>query len=184
MVLNAGFDVCLRFDVFAGWDVRWVMALYGLLFFLWVLALAGLPNKTVLVALALAEFGAILNSLAPSFASLGSGREFWNATSTAIVDVWLVSIFVTACSVVIRGTVISKIKRGYAELLIVPKQRFLVPIAIWSGVIMLPYYLQTFIPQWLLDNRFMIASQLLVWGWVAFELPFYIMYKRMPDYEE
>ncbi len=181
MLLNLVFDLCLRFGLLAGWDIRWTMVSYGLLFFLWVLTLSGFPNKTVFIVVMLADLGSVFHGLAPEMSAVGTGSSFWDTTSTSIVHVWLTSIFVVSVSVIFRGTVLSMIERGYADLLVVPKQRFLIPIALWSGMIMIPFYLHGVVPEWLYEHRFALAVQLLVWGWVAFELPFYIMYKRMHE---
>lgn len=179
MVLNLIFDLCVRYGVMSGWDIRWVMASYGLLFFVWVLALSGIPNKVTFFVLALAELGSVFHGLAPELAAVGSGKAFWYGASTTILHVWFTSIFVVAGSAIIRGTIISVHDKGFVTLLTIPRQRFMVPIAMWSGMIMIPHYLHGIVPEWLYQNRFLIAGHLLVWGWVAFELPFYIIYKRI-----
>jgi hypothetical protein len=179
MLLNMGFNIALQTGLLTGWDIRWVIAGHGFLFFLWTAALAGIFDRTTVVVLLLLDFFAAYRGLAPQLQMAGTGGHFWDITSTSIIDVWLMSILVVSLSAIVKSSFFSKLERGYSELLVIPKRRFLIPIAMWASLIVLPNYLGDLVPDFVKHNRFKIAGLLLVWGWVAFELPFYIMYKRM-----
>jgi len=179
MLINMGFDVAVQFNLLAGWDIRWVTVGYGLLFFIWVATLAKAFDTATVVVLIVVDIFTAYWGILPNIQSAGSGTQFWNATSTSIVNVWLVSILIVSMSAILKGSFGSTIQRGYSELLIIPKRRFLIPIAMWAAVIVLPEFLGNKAPEFIHQNRFKIAGQLLVWGWVAIELPFFIMYKRL-----
>ena len=179
MLLNLCFDLAIQFDMLADWDIRWVMVGYGFLFFAWVAALIGNFDRITVIALLAIAVSAIYFGVVPQLRSVGSGQEFWDLTSTSIVHVWMLAILVACLSAIIKSSLVSKIKQGYSELLIIPKRRFLIPIAMWSAMWLIPDILPSSFPKFIGQHRAQIAALLLVWGWFAFELPFYLMYKRM-----
>jgi hypothetical protein len=179
MLLNMIFNIVVQLGLLSGWDNRLVLACYGFLFFLWVAALAGIFDRVTVAVLLLADLFAAYNGLLPAIQAAGTGESFWHSMSTSIIQVWMMSILVVSVSAIAKSSVVSKWKRGYSALLTIPKRRFLIPIAMWAAVIVLGEHLSSYVPDIVVKNRFKIAALLLVWGWVAFELPFYIMYKRL-----
>lgn len=164
---------------FSGWDIRLMMAGYEFALFLWVLALAGNLRKSTFVVMLVIDLAVMAKGMWPSVQATGVGQDFWNDTSTTIVDVWQTSIFVIIASMTVRSTIVARFKGEYVDILTNPKKRFLLPIGAWALVDELPVYLKPIIPFWVFDNRFQIAAQVLVWGWVGLELPFYFMYRRL-----
>ncbi len=179
MLLDMAFNLALNFHLLEGWDIRLLMVGYGFAVFLWVLALSGAFNKTTFVAVLLLDLTLIYTEILPSMQAAGTGQDFWFKTSTGIVEVWLLSTFVVVSSIVIRSTLIAKIRGKFVDLLTNPKKRFLLPIGAWAGIILLSGQLRDYLPPWIVRHRFDIAAQILVWGWVALELPFFIMYHRV-----
>ena len=178
MLINMGFNIALNFGAFAGFDSRWVIAIYGFLFFVWVATLAGAFDRITVVVLLLVELVVVVKGLLPQFQAVGTGFSFWHLTSTVVLQIWMFSILVVCLSAIFKSSILSVWERGYSELLIIPKRRFLVPIALWSLIWTLPHLMSGQIPAVVQQYKSQIAGQLLVWGWVAFELPFYMMYKR------
>ena len=179
MLLNMGFNIALQAGLLSNWDYRWIFAGHGFLFFLWVAALAGIFDRVTVVVLILVDLLAVYRGLLPQFQIAGTGETFWHMTSTSIIHVWLISILVVSLSAIFKSSLISLWENGYSQLLVIPKRRFLIPIAAWATIILLPEYLGGMLPAFIYQKRFIIAGFALVWGWVAIELPFYIMYKRM-----
>jgi hypothetical protein len=179
MVLDLFFDAAMSLGAFAHGDTRWVLAVYGFGVFLWVLALSGALAKHMVVTLLLLELGVVLNGLWVPLRTAGIGADFWDLASSRIVDVWMVSILVVVLSTVFKSTVGARLRHMRADLLTNPRKRFLLPIGAWALMILLPSYLPPDIAQFLAQDRYRIAGQLLVWGWVAFELPFYITHRRL-----
>jgi hypothetical protein len=179
LLLDFGFELCLFFDVLSGWDIRLVVAVFEFLWFVWVLALAGNLRKSTFVVMLVLDMAVMMKGILPSIQATGIGQNFWNDTSMAIIDVWQTSILVVIGSMVVRSTIVAKIKGEYVDILTNPKKRFLLPIGMWSFMLEMPNYLRPIIPDYLYDNRFPISANFLIYGWVALELPFYIMYKRL-----
>lgn len=179
VVLDFVFELCLDWGLLSGWDVRLLIAGFEFAIFLWVLALAGNLRKSTFVVMLVLDLTVMINGMWPQIQAAGSGRDFWNNTSTSIMDVWQTSIVVVVVSMVVRSTIVAKAKREYVDILTNPKKRFLLPIGAWALIQELPIYLKPNVPLWLFDYRFHIAANVLVWGWVALELPFYLMYRRL-----
>jgi len=179
LILDLAFDVSMGLGFFSGWDIRLMMAGYEFALFLWVLALAGNLRKSTFVVMLVIDLAVMAKGMWPSVQATGVGQDFWNDTSTTIVDVWQTSIFVIIASMTVRSTIVARFKGEYVDILTNPKKRFLLPIGAWALVDELPVYLKPIIPFWVFDNRFQIAAQVLVWGWVGLELPFYFMYRRL-----
>ncbi|HEY3294011.1 MAG TPA: hypothetical protein VGL38_01080 [bacterium] len=179
MLADVAFDVAGNVGLFTGWDVRWIVVSYGFGMLLWVLALAGALTKPTFIAVMLMDLGAIFYRIIPQFQMNGSGQDFWNLASTGINEIWMVSIFVIVASMAIRSSIIAKMQGRRVDLLTNPKKRFLLPVGAWAGF---PPFISCFehwLPSSLVDGRFMIAGQLMVWGWVALELPPYLTHKRL-----
>ena len=179
MLLNVGFNISLNLGLFGGWDVRWLIVAYGFGIFLWVLALTGAWNRTLFVGLLLLDLAVIMNGLWPVITVAGNGVQFWNYTSTAIIDVWMISILVVVLSTVVKSTLIARFKGKFVDLLTNPKKRFVLPIGAWACIIESAKYLPSFLPSSVVANRFDIAAQVLVWGWVGLELPFLLTHRRL-----
>jgi hypothetical protein len=178
-VLNLAFDLCVSILDFPGWIFRWIMVTYGLAMFVWVLALAGVFTRSMFVALTCLEVTVVVSKLWAPIQVAGVGSDFWTGICTTIYDIWLVSIFVAVASVAMKSSIIAKLRGKRVDLLTNPRKRFILPIGIWAAIIVIPGYLSAYVPDTLLDNRYKIAAQALVWGWVAFELPSYITHKRL-----
>jgi hypothetical protein len=179
MLFDMGFDIALNLGLLSGWDIRLVMVTYGFAVLLWVLALSGAFSKTTFVTLLLLDLTLIFTKILPSLQAAGTGQEFWNQTSTGIFNIWSLSIFVVVLSIVFRSTVWARLHGKFVDLLTNPRKRFLIPLGLWSGIITLGGQLESFLPEWFVERRFQISALALVWGWVAFELPFFLMHRRV-----
>jgi hypothetical protein len=179
MLADLIFDVCLSSGLFSGWDIRLLVSLYGLAAFIWVIALSGVLAKTTFVAVLLLDMLMIFYKILPQLQLAGTGQDFWNATSTGIYEVWLISIFVVITSMAVRSSLGAKIKGLRIDLLTNPRKRFLLPIGVWAGVTLLLGNLERWIPVSVFDDRFVIAAHTLVWGWVILELPQYLIHRRL-----
>ena len=179
MLADFIFGLCGNAGWFSGWDIRVVMVTYGLGILVWTIVLSGALTKTTFIAVLMLDVATIFYRILPEIQLNGTGQNFWNATSAGIYEVWLISIFVVVASMAIRSSIVAKITGRRVDLLTNPKKRFLLPIGAWAGIPPLMSCLQPFLSQSLFDNRFVIASHVLVWGWVAFELPPYISHKRL-----
>jgi hypothetical protein len=179
MLADLAFDICMSSGLFSGWDIRPLVAVYGLAVVIWVVALLGKLTNTTFVAVLLMDVAMIFYQIVPDIQMVGTGQEFWNATSVGIYEVWLLSIFVMVVSMALRSSVWAKIQGRRVDLLTNPKKRFLIPLGAWAGIPPLMSFLEPNIPSWVFDQRYVIASHVLVWGWVAFELPPYLMIRRL-----
>jgi hypothetical protein len=179
MLIDLGFNLALNFHLLAGWDIRIFMVTFCFGVFVWVLALSGAFNKTTFIAVLLADLVMVFVEILPSVQAAGTGQAFWNTTSTGIVDVWLLSVFVVICSMVFRSTVVAKVHSKFVDLLTNPKKRFLLPLGAWAGIIVLGGQLHDHLPAWFVHYRFDIAAQVMVWGWVALELPSFLAFHRL-----
>jgi hypothetical protein len=121
----------------------------------------------------------VLNGIWPSIQVAGTGQDFWNQTSESIMDVWDVSILVLTSTVIIKSTILAKLRGSYVDILTNPKKRFLIPICLWILVGVSLKYLSPLLSDQIVKNRYIISSQLLVWGWVAFEFPMWLMHRRL-----
>jgi len=179
MLANLAFNVSLSAGAFAGWDIRWLVALYGFGIFVWTLVLAGSVNNLTVVLLVFFDVGTVAYRIFPSLEPDGVGQEFWNTMGTAIIDVWMMSVFVLVSSSVMRSSLGARIRGTPVDLLTNPKRRFMIPLGAWAGLIVIPTLIPVHLPEAILARRFDVAAQVLVWGWVAVELPFVIMYRRI-----
>jgi hypothetical protein len=179
MLVDLAFDICGMLGWFSGWDSRWLMVSYGLALLIWVLFLVGSLTKPTFIAVLMVDIGTFFWRIVPQFQLSGSGQDFWNLASTGINEIWMVSIFVIVASMAVRSTVVARFQGRRADLLTNPRKRFLLPIGVWAGLPPLLSYLEPWLSASLVEDRFTIASHLLVWGWVALELPAYISHKRL-----
>jgi hypothetical protein len=179
MLLNMGFNISMDAGLFTGWDVRWLMIGYGGAIFVWVVVLSGIKNRANYVGLLAMDVFIIMNAMWPLVQETGTGAHFWNVTSTSVINIWMASIAFLVGSTIVQSTIMKRLNHKSMDLLRTPRKRFLIPIGMWSATIVVLFYLRPLIPEWLFHNRFAIASHVLVWGWVAFELPQYIMHERM-----
>jgi hypothetical protein len=179
MLLNLAFDIALAVDLFAGWDVRWVIVAYGFGIFVWVLALSESFTRSMMLTLTCFEVVIVIGRMWSPLHLAGTGPDFWNAVSTSVYDVWLASILVVVVSVVVKSTIVAQHQDRRIDVISNPKKRFLLPIGAWAAIIVVPPYLEHQLPQSVLDNRYEIAGMVLVWGWVALEFPFFLMYRRL-----
>ena len=179
MTLDLIFNIVLQSGGLQGWDVRLVVLTSGILWFIWVMALAGTLNKGLIVLLILVDLAALLKGVEPQLAAVGSGDPFWHLTSTKIIEVWMLSVLVVVLFMVVKSTLVARLNGEFVDLLSNPRKRFLIPIGLHAAVWVIAPYLESVVPAWLFARRYDIAAQVLVWGWVAIELPFFIMYRRL-----
>jgi len=179
MLLNLAFNLALNLKLLSGWDIRILIVSYCFAVFLWVIFLTGTFNRATFIALIVLDVGVAFNGIWPQIHSVGTGQSFWNATSTTIIDIWMVSIAGVVISMVIKSTIVAKAKGKFVDILTNPRKRFVHPIGAWAAIIVLGQYLAPIIPDLIVKNRFDIAAHVLVWGWVALETPFLFMYRRI-----
>ena len=179
IILDAAFNICLEAGGLSGWDIRIVILVYGLAFFTWVLVLAGAMNKSLIVLLLVIDFTSIFQSLRPQLVAIGEGTQFWTMTSTTILMTWMISVLLVVLSVVFRSTIVAKFRGEFVDLLTNPRKRFLLPIGLHSAIITIPPFFKSYIPTVVYDRRFDLAAWSLLLGWIALELPHFIMYQRL-----
>jgi hypothetical protein len=179
LLMDFAFEICLDTGLMSGWDIRLLIIAYEFGIFIWVMALAGNLRKSTFVVMLVVDLAVVINGMLPNIQASGTGQNFWNSTSTAILDVWQTSVIVVVGSMVIRSTVIAKLHGQYVDILTNPKKRFVLPIGAWALIQESLEYLKPIIPLWLYNHRFVIAANVLVWGWIALELPLYLMYRRL-----
>ena len=179
MLVNMGFNLCLNTGLLSGWDIRWIIAGHGCAVFVWVLMLSGALGKPTVGILVAADMAVVVNGIWEPLRMVGTGGDFWIATSTSIIDAWMVSIATVVGSIVMKSTIMARFRGERVDLLTNPKKRFLLPIGAWAAIIAAVGYLGNVLPAAVVDNRFNIAGYALVWGWVALEFPFYLMYQRL-----
>ena len=179
MLLNLGFNLALNFGLLAGGDIRWLIVAHGFGFFLWVLALSQSLTKSTLVLVLLLDVGMVYNRLVPDFQVVDTGPLFWNAVSTHIIDIWSVTVLGLVVSMFVRSTLLATWQGRLVDIFTNPKKRFQLPIGMWAGTIVLIPLLHRWAPDEMIDARHTIAACLLVWGWIAMELPFYLMNRRL-----
>ena len=152
---------------------------YGLAMFVWVLVLSGAFTRTTFFALTFLDVLIVISRLWAPMQSATTGPGMWMTISEVVYDIWLASIVIVVCSVALKSTLVAKLRGHRVDILTNPKKRFVLPIGVWAAMVALPTYLQNYLPDSVLENRFRIAGQILVWGWVALELPFYLSHKRL-----
>ena len=179
MLLNLGFNLCLTSGLLYGWDIRAVIALHGFAFFIWVLALTQSIQRSTLVFLLLFDLVIVFQRILPDMQTAGIGQDFWNALSTHIIEVWMASIFALSASTIFKSSLLAKWQGRRVDVLTNPRKRFIIPICAWSGIIAITPWLGSVLPESVIENRFAIAAELLVWGWVAFEFPFFMLHRRI-----
>ncbi len=179
MLADLAFDVCMTTGVFSGWDIRPLMITYGLAVLVWVLVLSGALTKTTFLAVLVVDLAAIFYRIVPDLQMSGTGQKFWNATSAGIYEVWLISISVVVASMAFRSSILAKIQNRRIDLLTNPRKRFMLPIGAWAAIPPIMSSLRPFLSVSVFDNRFDIAAHVLVWGWVALELPSYLTHRRL-----
>jgi hypothetical protein len=180
MLLDAAFDLSLSLVTFSGATLRWLALCYGMGIFVWVLALSQSFTRSMMLLLTCFEIVIVLGRMWEPLHMAGSGPDFWNAVSTSVYDVWLASILVVVLSVIVKSAVLAVREGKRIDLITNPKKRFLLPIGAWAAIILLP----TFFPAGSLSdfwsvNRYKISAQVLVWGWVALEFPFFLFYRKL-----
>lgn len=179
MILDMLFNLALNLDLLSGWDIRLLIVGYGLALFIWVIALLGTLSRSLFVSLLVLDLYLVVVGIMPSLQAAGTGQEFWNTTSTTIFLVWQISITGIVLSMVIKSTVIAKLKGKYVDILTNPKKRFSLPIGAWAAFLVICHYFESWLPDVIVEKQYDIAGHLWVLGWIALELPFYLMYRRM-----
>jgi hypothetical protein len=179
MIVDMAFNLCLNFRLFAGWDIRWLIVGYGFAIFVWVVALSSVMTRSTYVVMLVADMLLVFKGIVPQITVAGTGGKFWDISSTGIFNVWMMSVSVLVISMVVKGAVLPAIRRRRVDIITNPRKRFLLPIGAWATIIVASEYLGNMLPVGLYNSRYVIASYVLVWGWVAFELPFYLMYRRL-----
>ena len=184
MLLNLAFDVCLKLGFFEGWDIRIVIVSYGLAFFFWVLALSQSLTKSTFAFVLLLDLVVAYKQMFPKLAMVGNGTQFWFHVSTDILQIWMASIATVVGSMLVRGTIVARLKGRRVDVWTNPKKRFQLPIGLWALTILFTAWFKPQLPPLLAQYRFLLAANLLVWGWALLELPHYLANRRLMREEE
>jgi hypothetical protein len=179
MILDLLFDMSFQFHVWGDVDRRWLFMAYDFALFVWVLVLSGVTSKPTFAAVVLADAAFILYSIWPQFQTAAIGDDIGRTAGQAIWDIWDISIVMVIASVMIASTVGARLKGRMVDVLTNPKKRFLIPIGLFLGYGLFAKYFAFCLPEAVVKYRYQVAGELLVWGWVAFELPFFLMYRRL-----
>ena len=180
MLANMWFNLLITFEIYREVDFRWFIAVHGLFWLCWILILAR-PSISRF------EIGGSIILLVSAFfwGTLPRLMEEANALSaiielcTQIWTTWYFSGFLVVLVVVLRSTVVARYKKDFVDILTNPRKRFLIPLGLCSGMIGFTPLLGSVVPDTVLLQRFNIGSQLMVWGWVLLESPYFIMYERL-----
>ena len=178
MILDLAFDLALQFGFLSGWDIRLLMVSYGFAVFVWVIMLSKGFRKLSPILIMAIDLAFVYQAVLPKLEMAGVGQPFWNATSTAIFTIWNISIFLLASSTVFMGSLWQKLRGGFVDALSNPRKRFLIPIALWTGFNVFHETFAGSIPPWMHHYGYKISSNMLVWGWVVLEMPFFLMERR------
>jgi hypothetical protein len=180
MLLNLWFNLLITLKIYQQVDFRWLIAVHGMLWLVWVLALGRVTrSRTETVLALLLIVGAFIFGTLPNLTKPPGTYRGMIELSTRIWTIWYFSAFVVVVAVFLRSTVIAKWKKEFVDILTNPRKRFLLPMGVCSGFIGLTPLLQGTVPEALIIERFNIGSHLLAWGWVVVELPFFITYERL-----
>jgi hypothetical protein len=179
MLADMTFDICLMCGLFSGWDARWLMVTHGFAVVAWVLALSGELNKATIMTILIMVVTTMIYRIMPEIQMSGTGWAFWNIMSVGIYEMCQISIFVLVASMAVRSTLLAKLRGYHIDILSNPKKRFLLPIGAWAVILPLFSALVAYLPMTVYENRYVIASHVLVWGWVVLELPYYVLRKRL-----
>ena len=180
MLLNLWFNLLITFEIYRQVDFRWLAAIHGILWLIWVFLLAREERRKIDIAMiVLLILVAFVVGTLPNLAETADAFEAMIEMSTHIWTVWYLSAFIVIIVVVIRSTVIPRYKKTFVDILTNPRKRFLIPLGICSGIIGIAPLLEGTVSSELIRHRFNIGSQVMVWGWVVLETPFFIMYERL-----
>lgn len=180
MMLFILWDFALLGRLLSGWDIRALVLGYGAFVFAWILALSkGSTRLSPLLLVLLVDLAFVTEGILPQLEAAGTGQQFWNTTSTSILQVWYLTNSLLVLAVVFESTVVAKLRGKMVDLLINPRKRFLIPIGLWTGFDFIHITFSGVLPPWMHESGWKISSTVLVWGWVALELPFFIAYLRL-----
>jgi len=180
MLLNLWFNLLITFKIYQHVDFRWLIAVHGLLWLVWVLVLGRITRNRMEIILALLLLlASFFFGTLPNLMKLPETYKGMIDLSTRIWTIWYSSAFLVIVAIVIRGTIVASRKKEFVDILTNPRKRFLLPMGLCSGFIGLTPLLHGSLPETLIIERFNIGSYLLAWGWVIVELPFFIAYERM-----
>ena len=180
MLLNLWFNLFITFKIYQQVDFRWLIAIHGVLWLIWVFFIASDDRRkfdTVLAILLI--LGAFLVGTLPYLTQKPDAFKAMIELSTRIWTVWYFTAFLVVLTVIVRSTIVPKFQKRFIDILTNPRKRFLIPIGLCSGIIGITPFLEGTIPQEFVHYRFNIGSHFMVWGWIALETPFYIMYERL-----
>jgi hypothetical protein len=166
---------------------------YVVLLLLWVIYLSGFMKSkwSTWIAFALimvASFTGIVSTAIYQNIGMERFAEFlgfpgyhrkWILLATLSMYTWFICTSLVIFGVILRSTVFRWINGKAANLISNPRNRVLIPIFFHTSIIGFSQFYSGFVPDDIYAWRFKIAGTLLGWGWVALELPFYIMYRRM-----
>lgn len=175
MLLNLAVSLLVNYSGILTNEIQTAVfiSLYGLLFILWVVILAGLQRGITgaVVSFLLVVVTITVGMLeAANFDIRMEGA--WIRLSTTFIYTWTACIFLVILGVFLKSAAI-RWHHGYWNLLLTPKRRALIPIGLWSALICLSELYRTFLPQ-LYEIRFVTAAFCLGWGWAAIEFPHFM----------
>lgn len=175
IVLGMVLELLLGSGLLSGVDFRQFTATFGFLYALWVMVLSDvfkdrLEGIVIFTLITLSFFFGIYPSLVEATGSAERSLEL----ATGILKTWMLVIVGVVLAVVVRSAFSKKGRSGLGDLLVNPRKRFLIPLGVWAAIIAIPLEWLPRIGEWMEVNRFHIAGNCLVWGWVFIELKFYL----------
>jgi len=175
MLLNLALEVALGAGLANEFDIRQVVAVTGFLHALWVVVLADvfkswIEGVTVFVLISLAFVLGVYPSIVESTSDWSRSIEL----ATLIIRTWMLVIVGVVTLVYVRSLLRTRGPWTLSELVVNPKRRFLIPLGLWALIIVIPLGPLPKLGTWLEENRFHLAGTTLVWGWVIFELKFFL----------
>lgn len=185
MLLNLWFNLLILFQVYRHVDFRWLVALHGMLWLIWILVLASENRKKLDITLAiLLLVGSFVIGTLPQLRQKADAFKAMIELCNNIWTVWFFSAFIVVFVVIVRSTIVARMKHEFIDILTNPRKRFLLPLGIQSALVGIAPLFEGALSPDIIRERFNIGSHIMVWGWVVLELPFYIMYERMKRQEE
>lgn len=175
MILNIGVEVLLGSGLLQSMNLRMTFAIIGFLYALWACLIGNVfrSRYEAIIVFTLIGF-AFWYGIYPSLTEATRDWDRWVELTTRILRVWSV-VIVGVIGLVFARTYIDIVRRkGINDLIINPRKRFLIPMAVWATMIAMTWRWIPGIGEWVENNKFHLGSTALVWGWAALELKFFL----------
>jgi len=175
IILGMVMDITLSSGLLNGIDFRQFTAISGFLYALWAVVLSDVFRDRVegvatFALISLSFFFGIYPSLTETTSDPRRSIEL----ATGILKMWMLVVVGLTLMVVVRSVASKKGRSGLGDLIVNPRKRFMIPLGLWAAIIATPLDWIPIIGAWVESNRFHIAASTLVWGWVVFEIKFYL----------